>query len=149
MSDAARKPDRSVIVILAVIAAVVVASLLVVFTRGEPPLRDSSTPEGVVQRFALAVIAGDDEAAAEYLSTDAIDNCDEYARENVRDSRVSLISTTEREDTADVRVSIITVYQGDPFGSESGYEDNFDLVKVDGDWLIEFAPWPFSICPPK
>lgn len=148
MSETAKKPDRLLLVILGIIAALVLVSLLVVFTRGEPSLRDASTPEGVVQRYATAVIAGDESTAAEYLTKAALDRCDKFEQGDAGNIRVTLVSTTEREDSADVRVSIVTFYGSDPFGSsESEYEDVFDLVTVDGDWKIDTAPWQLTVCP--
>lgn len=148
MRETAKKPDRLLVVILGVIATLVVVALLVVFTRGEPVLRDASTPEGVVQRYSAAAIAGDETAAAEYLTDAAVDRCENFERGDTGSIRVTLVSTTERDDSADVRVSIVTFYGSDPFGgSESEYEDVFDLVKVDGDWKIDVAPWQLAVCP--
>jgi hypothetical protein len=62
--------------------------------------------------------------------------------------RVVLISTTVRPKSADIVVSLVTSYGDGPFGaSEYEVESNFDLVRVDGVWLIETAPWELSICP--
>lgn len=145
----APKRDRTLIVILSVIGALVVIALIVVFTRGEPEQLDEFTPEGVVQRYAAAVIAGDEEAAKAYLVPELADSCQRIEPGPVQDMRVTLVSSTEREDSADVRVLIVTSYEGGLFGS-SEYEEEavFDLV-ADGDgWLIESAPWSLSVCSP-
>ncbi|MET1044270.1 MAG: hypothetical protein ABWX59_09155 [Microbacteriaceae bacterium] len=143
--------DRSLIVVLSIIGALVVIALVVVFSRQDPPLRDENTPEGVVQRYSAAVIDGDEEAAAQYLSrgsdtTDA--GCDPFADPTTQDLRVTLVSTTERADTADVRVSIATMLDSGPFGPSS-YEtdDVFDLKRTNGAWLIVRAPWQLTVCP--
>ncbi|WP_173921611.1 hypothetical protein [Agromyces sp. Marseille-P2726] len=149
MTDApAPQRDRTLIVILCVIGALVVIALIVVFTRGAPAQLDASSPEGVVQRYATAVIDGDEDAAMEYLVPELADSC-ERVDPGVRDLRVTLDSTAEREDTADVRVLISISYDGGLFGS-SDYEEEgtFDLVADDGGWLIESAPWPLTICMP-
>ncbi|GAA4380018.1 hypothetical protein [Agromyces bauzanensis] len=150
MTDApAAKPDRTLIIILSVIGALVVIALVVVFTRGEPELLDESTPEGVVQRYAAAVIDGDEAAAIDYLVPELADDCERFDTGPVQDLRVTLVSTTERDDTADVEVLIVTTYEGGLFGS-SQYEEQavFDLVRADGTWLIESAPWQFTVCTP-
>jgi hypothetical protein len=143
--------DRALLIVLSIVGALVLVALIVVFTRGAPPLSDESTPEGVVQRYVTAVLEGDEQEAAEYLTEDAIKDCDTFFPDRTSDIRVTLVSTTERETSADVRVSIVTSYgDGDPFGgSEYETEDVFDLVKVDGDWVIDLAPWPLSICVQK
>jgi len=146
-SPAAPRRDRALWAIVSVIAALVIIALVVVLTRGAPELLDADTPEGVVQRYSAAVIAGDERGAAEYLSPGVTDECDTFDSETTNNLRVSLVSTTQRDDTADVRVSIATIYENGPFGiDEQEFQDDFDLVRIDGAWLIEFAPWPLIIC---
>lgn len=139
--------DRALWAIVSVIAALVIVALVVVLTRGGPELLDADTPEGVVQRYSAAVIAGDERGAAEYLSPDVADECDTFDSETTDNLRVTLVSTTQRDDTADVRVLITTIYENGPFGiDEQEFQDDFDLVRIDGEWLIEGVPWPLNIC---
>ncbi|GAB3133602.1 hypothetical protein [Marisediminicola antarctica] len=139
--------DRALWAIVSVIAALVIVALVVVLTRGAPELLDADTPEGVVQRYSAAVIAGDERGATEYLSPDVADDCDPFGSATTENLRVALVSTTQRDDTADVRVSITTIYENGPFGiDEQEFQDDFDLVSIDGTWLIEGAPWPLTIC---
>ena len=149
MEEPARKPDRTLIVILAVIGALVIVALIVVFTRGEPEALDESTPEGVVQRYSAAVIDDDEAAAIDYLVPDLGDDCSRTQSGSIDGVRVTLVSTTDRGDSADVRVLIVTSYDGGLFGS-SEYEEEgvFDLVRDDGGWLIESTPWQLMICDP-
>jgi len=139
--------DTALWAVIAVIAVLVIVALVVVLTRGTPEPLDADTPEGVVQLYSTAVIAGDERGAAEYLSPDIADDCDTLESESTDNLRVTLVSTTERDDTADVRVSITTIYENGPFGiDEQEFEDDFDLVRIDGDWLIEGVPWPLTVC---
>lgn len=148
MSATPGKPDRSLIVILGVIAALVIVALAVVFTRGEPAPLDPDTPEGVVQLYSAAVLAGDEQTAAGYLTAGRLDNCDTVDPGPLDNIRLTLVSTTVRENSADVRVSIVTSTDNGPFGaSEYENEDVFDLVTVDGRWRIDGAPWQLTICP--
>lgn len=68
MSAPAGRPDRILIVILSIIAVLVAVALAAVFFRGQPELLDEGTPAGVVQRYAAAVLDGDEAAAAGYLA---------------------------------------------------------------------------------
>ncbi|HKH09463.1 MAG TPA: hypothetical protein VKA62_10985 [Agromyces sp.] len=149
MQEPAAKPDRTLIVILAVVGVLIVVALIVVFTRGEPQLLDDSTPEGVVQRYSAAVIDGDEAAAVEYLVPELGDPCGRIEVGAVDDIRVTLVETTEREASADVEVLIVTTYEGGLLGA-SEYEEEgvFDLVRDTGGWLIESTPWPLTICDP-
>jgi hypothetical protein len=132
-----------------VIAGLVIIALVVVFSRGEPEQLDESTPEGVVQRYAAAVIDGDEETAKGYLVSDLADDCVPIETAPADRMRITLVDTTEREDSADVEVLITWSYDESPLGG-SGVEERgtFDLVKADDGWRIENAPWPLTICDP-
>lgn len=146
MSEDASKPDRSLVIVLSIIAALVIIALVAVFARGEPQLRAASTPEGVVQRYAAAVIAGDDDEAVRYLVAAAREECEKFGRFDTSDMRVTLVSTTERGNSADVRVSIVTYYP-DVFGSTEYQEEGvFELIGTGEEWAIERAPYQLDIC---
>ena len=146
----AARPDRTLLVILGVIAALVIIALVVVFSRGEPEPLDESTPAGVVQRYSAAVIDGDEETAKEYLVSALADDCLRMEPGPVDSMRVTLVDTEEREDSADVRVLIAVSYGGGGIlGSDEYQEDAvFDLVREGDDWRIETAPWQLTICQP-
>jgi hypothetical protein len=144
---AQHRPDRTLLAILAAVAVLVIVALVVVFTRGEPAPLDESTPAGVVQRYSAAVIAGDETAAAAYLSDAAKTRCSSMPRTGAESLRVTLVSTTERPESADVLVLITVSEGGGPFGSaEYQMEDAFDLVKAGDKWLIDRAPWQLTVC---
>ncbi|WP_234660163.1 hypothetical protein [Agromyces marinus] len=150
MDDSARTgPDRTLLVILGVLVALVVIALIVVFARGGPDPRDPASPEGVVQRYAQAVIDGDEDAAMDLLTPDAVDACVRVPQTMADRTRVTLAETVERDDTADVDVIIATSYGDEPFGgSEYEEQGTFELERVDGLWLIGTAPWPLAVCDP-
>jgi hypothetical protein len=145
MTQVSAPARRNLFILLSVIAVLVIVSLIVVFTRGEAELLDESTPEGVVQRYAMAVVDGDDGAAVDYLSDRARDDCGTIESTVTNDLRVTLISTDLRDDSADVRVQI-SRHEGGAFGSEYSYEEDFRLVQDGGDWRIETAPWELTVC---
>jgi hypothetical protein len=151
MDESVKKsPDRTLQIIIGIIAALVLIALVVVFTRGAPRQLDASSPAGTVQRYSEAAIAGDEAAAGTYLTAAALARCAGVGSFTPDNVRVVLVSTTERAESADVKVSIVTSYPGGPFGnSESESVDVFDLVKVDGQWLIDDTPWQLTVCPPS
>lgn len=141
------RADRTLLAIMAAIAVIVIIALAVVFTRGEPAPLAESTPAGVAQRYAAAVIAGDEAAASAYLTPAARSKCTTGSRPSARNLRVTLVSTTERPESADVRVLITVSEPGGPFGSaEYQVEDAFDLVRAGNGWLIDTVPWPLAVC---
>lgn len=128
------------------VALVVVIALIAVFVRSAPAQYDERTPEGVVQRYAQAVVDGDIDTALTYLVPEIADSCEEVPA-GTEDVRVTLLETTEREDSARVEVLVATVYGSGPLGtSEYEYESAFRLVKVGDDWRIRSAPWEFVVC---
>jgi len=142
------KPDRTLLVIVSIIAAMVVLALVVVFSRGAPAPLDPSTPQGVVQTYSNAVVAGDLPAAKSLLTDDLRENCDGVDSSMVTDLRLTLISSTINGDNAKVRVAISSNPGGGAFGGSSyETEDAFILERVaGGNWKIDNAPWPLTIC---
>ncbi|HEU4850027.1 MAG TPA: hypothetical protein VFS93_06420, partial [Terrimesophilobacter sp.] len=137
MQTASGRPDRTLVVIVSVIAAVVILALVVVFTRGTPAPLDPTTPEGVVQAYTTAVIDGDLSAITPLLTKEVRDNCERLDPERNSSVRLTLVSTDVSGDHATVRVSIATDYGSGPFGSSSYQtEDTFTLAKEGGQWLV-------------
>ncbi|MBG6224919.1 hypothetical protein IWX63_001481 [Arthrobacter sp. CAN_A2] len=147
MNPVAKQTDRLLVAIVSGIAVLVIVALAVVFSRGEPPALDDSTPAGIVQRYSTAVLEGDTGAATAYLTTTARTECRAVVDNPPPPSRVVLISTNERETSALVRVSVVVSQPGGPFGpSEYEMEDRFSLQKVDGVWRIDQAPYQLLAC---
>ncbi|NVM95869.1 hypothetical protein [Arthrobacter wenxiniae] len=147
MNTAVGKPDRVLLVIVLAIALLVIVALAAVFTRGGPQVLDETTPQGVVQRYSTAVIEGDTATASTYLTPAAGSLCRSYQEPGPPPSRVVLISTTERSSTAVVRVSVVSSDSDGLFGpSEYETEDRFSLIKTDGKWLVDQAPYPLLVC---
>ncbi len=149
MPTDARHTDRTLVVIISIVAAIAILALVVVFTRGTPPPLDPSTPEGVVQVYAQAVIAGDTPGAIELLTQDVREHCDRADRGPTTDLRLTLTSTAVTGDSAVVRV----LMAGDSGGGlflfgTSSYEseDSFSLLREDGVWKIDTAPWALAVC---
>lgn len=137
---------RPLYIAVGVVAVLVVVALIVVFTRSGPVELDESTPEGVVQRYVEAIIAGDDETARGYLTPDLREQCDDiepYERDN---TRVTLAGTTERGDTATVEVMVTRTAGAGLGATDYTSEERFQLERDGGDWVIDGTPWQFSIC---
>ncbi len=140
-------PDRTLLVIVAIIAAVVALALVVVFTRGAPPALDPATPQGVVQSYATAVVDGDRAAAAALLTAEIRDNCERADPGILRDVRLTIVSATVSANTAVVRVSITQGSGGGLMGgSRYSSDDSFSLIRENASWRIDSAPWEFMVC---
>ncbi|WP_104061312.1 hypothetical protein [Arthrobacter sp. 4R501] len=147
MNAAPGKPDRILLAIVSAIVLLVIVALAVVFTRGDPEALDGSTPQGVVQRYSTAVIDGDPATANSYLTEAANSLCADHRENGPLPTRVVLISTTEKGNSALIKVSVVSSGSGGPFGpSEYEMEDRFSLVKTDGKWLVDQAPYQLLSC---
>lgn len=141
-------PHRLTAILLGVVGVLVLASLVLVFSRGTPPPIDEATPAGVVQRYVTAALDGQRDAASQYLTPKAQGECDQYAGPIAPGTRVTLLSTIEHAKAATVRVSVSVIDARDPFGGPDGYsgDEAFELSRVDGAWLISFVPWQLHAC---
>jgi hypothetical protein len=139
-----------VIFLVALMAAAVTTAL--VTTRGGPHLLAADSPEGVVQRYLLALQKEDYREAYSYLSSDLQTRCSlddlvgTYYWPYAQEGQVTL-ERTERYDGSAVVRATVTVFHGDPpFGaSEYSYDRTFQL-KLEGDqWRLTGPEW---WCPP-
>ena len=123
-----------------------------VTTRGEADLLPEDSPEGVVQRFLLALGDKEYREAYGYLSAGTTNGCtlEDFARQasyqEVRDSHMTLEDTQRFDDTAVVTARVAVFDPDIPFGtSEYSYDRTFDLTLEDGQWRLA---WPDYWCPP-
>ena len=142
-----------------VVAAVVGAMMS---GDGQPDLFAEDVPEGITQRYVLAMIDGDFNEAWGYLSPELQAGCDlEEWRESARQHQIFLTGyqfllneVVQLGDTETV-VSLKQrrVSQPDPFDlsfspEESTFHfEDFHLRKQDdGAWLISSPAWPMRRC---
>ena len=145
MTQHAARPDKTLVAILSVVAAIVVIAIVVVFTRGGPTDIDPATPEGVVQSYSLAMVANDLDTARGFISADVLDECEFAEPSALQGLRMTVIETTINGASAVVRVSL-DEGSGGFGGSSYSYDDAFTLVKNGGDWKIETTPWQLTFC---
>lgn len=143
----AAKPDRALVIVLVVIAALVLVALAAILVRGGPEELDPTSPEGVVQRYSAAVIAGDEPAAMALLSDRLVTDCEKMPFYPADGIRVTLLSTAERGESASVSVLIRISYGSSPFGSgETESRQAFQLVNEQGLWKIDVTPYELTVC---
>jgi len=150
--------DKLLVAILGGIVALIVVGLAVLFligTRSETVLSED-TPEGVVQRFVLALEKRDADAAYNYLSGAVKSrwSLDEFrsavamgpqmfgpSPSGERSSRAVLNKVTVSGDTANVLVTISTGAAGGPLTYDEYTRDElFTLRHEGGQWKIESFP---------
>ena len=149
MTEPVRAPDKTLRAILIIIGVAVVLALVVVFLRPAPDALDPSTPEGVVQAYAVALLDEDRPAALAHLVPELANNC-APADARFDGLRMTLVSSTVRGSSATVRVSVTTNSGGGPLGSsEFSSDDSFTLKQRDGSWLIDTSPWQLTLCYPN
>lgn len=138
---------RWLIVFAIVISVLVIAtvSLVLVTKDDEIALLPEDTPQGVVQRYLLAIKDKDYQTAYGYLSfeqTGKLITYNEWIRwiypSDLSETwKATLGETTQYDDEATVEIIIDRFYQGGPFGNSQYSEQiNFQLIKVKDSWFI-------------
>jgi hypothetical protein len=139
-----------VILVAGLMAAAVTTALLT--TRGGPHLLAADSPEGVVQRYLLALRKEDYREAYSYLSSDLQTRCSlddlvgTYYWPYTQEGQVTL-ERTQRYDGSAAVTATVTVFHGDPpFGaSEYSYDRTFQLTLEGDQWRLTGPEW---WCPP-
>lgn len=130
-----------------IVGLIGILAIVAIFTANDStPQIDRSTPEGAVQEYLNAVVAGDFESAAARLDpagTCKVTDLDKAYFNN--DVRVSLLNSSETSTGATVRVQV-EVPNGAPLAGYYGEEHNFRLVKTENGWMIAGIPWPMYEC---
>lgn len=128
------------VVLLAVVAGVVIGN------RAEPDL-EPHTPEGVVQEYLKAVIAGNYPVALGLLSPssgcDLADLASGYAPGS---ARIVLDNTTVNGDHAVVTVEVTEGTGGGPFESGYSHTERITVQRAGAGWKITGSPWLLSSC---
>lgn len=146
----------AVIFVIALVVAGVVVAL--VTTRGGVDLFPEDSPEGVVQRYLIALDDEEYQRAYDYLSSDVQRRCslDEFLRSAsttaAREHRMTLEDTRILDDSALVTARVTVFDPGVPFGrSEYSYDRTFQLKLEEGRWRLTWPgrfTWPEWWCPP-
>ena len=141
-----------------VVAALVVGSVTIALITGrDVELLPADSPEGVVQRYLLALKDEEYDEAYNYLTSDLQERCSlaVFVRRapstRVRDTRLTLDETQRFDDTAFVRTSITVFRPVSQFdfplrSSEYTYERTYNLKLENGQWRMAEPDW---WCPPE
>ena len=118
-----------------------------------------SEPEGIVQRYLLALQNRDYPLARTYLKERLKESCtEEYLREASRwfaersgGTQIALIGKSTLSDgRVEVRVRITEVNVAAPFGvNENSHEERYLLTQENGRWRLDQPAWPVFGCPDR
>jgi|SRR3990170_4952792 len=139
---------------VAIVAALLVGAVAIalVTNRGGVDLLPADSPEGVVQRYLMAIEREDYQAAYDYLSSGLRVSCslDDFVRRGYWPETGGDHVTLEKTQSFDGRAIVtarVTVFDPDvPFGaSEYSYDRTFHLKLEAGQWRLV---GPEFWCPP-
>lgn len=146
-------------VALAILALIVISVAVTLLNRQrEADLLAEDTPEGTVQRYLLAIDAGDSQAAYSYLSSELQGFCTYQSfRDSVRwtgegDLSATVEETRTLDEQAEVRVRITQFHVSSPpfppFGGpqESSNTVWYTLEREGEVWRFTEPPWPLGWC---
>ena len=139
---------------LLVVALVVLSVVVALVNRRGVSLLPEDTPEGVVQRYVLALQEGDGKRAYGYLSGELQEHCtyqyfwDSTRTLERRDTRISLESTEALDGDVEVWVKVTETRLSQPFGMrEHSYTMQYVLEREKDAWRFSEPPWPLGWCP--
>ena len=147
-----------IIAAAAVMLLAIVTAITAMITQGNGRLMGKDSPEGVVQRFLLAMESGNYMAAYNYLAAEPKDNCtyneflDQRNSGQIEDIQASLIGTDTFGDRAEVTITITQFRTSGPFlgpfeSPTDSYQQTYLLRQEEGDWHFSHMPWPVYWCP--
>ena len=149
---------------LVAVAGVVVTLILVsvavalINPRGNAETLSEDTPEGIVQRFIMAIQDRDYSLAYVYLSDELKETCtvaemeerSPWLVDDLEDNRIVLLDTEELSSgRMQVNVRVTRVNVSPPFGvDEYSYQERYILALENGDWRLADPPRSLSWCRP-
>lgn len=147
MTTASKPRNLPLLIVLAVIAFIVIVSVVVVATRSGSVAVDPNSPEGVVQRYTEAILDDDRDAARTLLAPRIAEDCTTTEPYVDAGTRVVLLNTRTDADRRIVNVEVSTPGGGGIFGpSDYVSRESFTLEPTDDGWGVASAPWRFTIC---
>lgn len=145
MTSLSARTTRTLMVLVGLSVALVIAAVITVAMRPTPQALDPETPEGTVQQFVLALQANDAQTVSEYYDSTKKQLCvPDWDQQST--FQIKLKSTSVTNNSATVTVAITEGPEEFAFLSGYGYSDVFELSKTSGKWQVSVAPWPFSLC---
>ena len=136
----------------AVVGLAVLVTIALVSLRG-PKTYDPGSPEAGLQDFLEASFDGDTAAMADLLTDETRARCDDRLDERRFDAdfysdglRAELDEISVEGATATATVTFRQTDSNDPFDSSSwSYSERFELIQVEGAWLVHRAGWPYEL----
>lgn len=128
--------------VLPVVGSVAVVALVVIGLNRSPDQFDPASPEGTVQSYVAALVAGDFETAATFWAEDDCLPASIAPTEGAPDISATLVSVDENDAEATVVIGI-TNNASDPLNGIYEYQEWFTLVKDEGGWKIRQPSWPY------
>ena len=139
-----------------VVLSLIILSVTVALLNQEDEdiLLAEDTPEGIVQRYLIAIEAGDLNLAYGYLGDELETYCtyslfrDSISLFEGGDTRVHLESIYHLDGEVEVVVRITRLFVDPPFSStESSYTARYTLGRDGEAWRFTAPPYPIDWCP--
>lgn len=143
MSDAASRGRPSRWIPASIIGIALVVALVVIALGGGVD-HDSDSPEGVVQGYARAVIAGHHSEALSFLDPASGCTANDLRWAWVPNTWVRLGPVHRDGDRAEV--TIVLSGPADPSPMSWSTNETLHLRRLEGHWLITGHPWPMYYC---
>jgi hypothetical protein len=154
-----RRPAATLAAAGVIVAVLIGAGIAIAIVAGsrDVELLDEGSPEGVVQRYLLALESGDTRAAYGYLGGGAQDRyaygqfVESTRWQLERDIEASLLGTSPLDDgRVEVRVRVTEFSYSPPFGADEWSQRiTFILEREGEEWRLSDPPWPLPSYLPR
>lgn len=145
------KQDRFLLGILVFIGLLVIAALVLFFTRHEAQnYTPENTPEGVMRNYVLALHDRDYQRAYSYMAEKENKPTFDYFRQAFLSHQLDVsgaaiqVGKVEVTDSGEATIDISIIYASNgPFMDTSRSTATASLVKQEGAWRISYMPYPY------
>lgn len=133
----------------AVVGLAILVTIALVVARG-PADYEPGTPEAALQDFLDAAFDEDGDALLALMSPEPRERCRDhfedygYGRYSSDGLRLELERMDVSGDTATAQVELHQAADNPFDNSRWSYTESFELTRIDGEWLIEHAGWPWQ-----
>lgn len=139
--------SRTALLVIGSLVGLLVA-VAIVLALQPPRVFDPATPEGTAQGYYQAIVAGDEDRAATYMTRELREACEGnfwFYREG-EDARIVITDSKIIGDDAELEITIEVSRGEGPFGGGSYDQAATLTMERHGDrWLIAEPTWPMDM----
>lgn len=137
---------RANLVLAVVVAGVVALAVIAGVSSGEKRQEFApGTPEAVVQQYATAILLEERSEALTYLDP-ALECTEQDIQNSYSPGRAAMVLRSAHTEEQRAQVTLNVTGYDDGLFDDFSQEIDFDLHRMDDEWMITGEPWPMYHC---